>query len=156
MPLLIPATPLLLATQDLENAVAEVRGSGSNKEIARALELVGMAGSPDETHWCSAILAKWMEDAGYPSPRSPRARSWIGYGERVHSWREARPGDIVCGWRGARDDGITGHAGLLADTWWNPLRADVIGGNQRELLNDRVCIKPFLTDQVLWIGRPVR
>jgi uncharacterized protein (TIGR02594 family) len=159
--LLIPATPelikpspLLIAVRDLENGVEEIRGSMHHPRIVTALQFVRYAVAPkDETAWCAAIASLWLAEAGcVDGPRTASARGFLTYGTHVRR-HDAKPGDAGVFWRGRKDDGVTGHVGIIADVLSNPVQLTVVGGNQREMGADRVSIKELLVGRLLDIRR---
>ena len=154
MSLLIPATPLLIAMQDLENGIKEIPGSRHEDRVVEALQFVRYAIAPeDETPWCAAICSLWLHEAGVvDGPRTASARGFLKYGTHVRR-HDAKPGDVGVFWRGREDDRVTGHVGIIADVPSSPLQLTVVGGNQREFGADRVSIKELLVGRLLDIRR---
>lgn len=90
----------------------------------------------DETPWCAAYVGACLEDAGFKSTRSARARS---YEDWADGYRLPGPsyGCIVVFSRGKKGSG-QGHVGFVVGVdKWNRLM--VLGGNQADAVN----VKPF-------------
>lgn len=96
-----------------------------------------------DTPWCAMFIGICLEEAGYTSTKKANARSYLKWGEAVDDWRE---GDIVVFWRGAKDDGVTGHIGFLLK--WDDDTVTVLGGNQ----GDEVSIQKFSRRKILKDG----
>lgn len=88
------------------------------------------------TAWCAYWVGAKLQHAGLKSTKSGMARSYLKYGKKV-SEEDWRVGDIVVTWRGANDDGVTGHVGLLLK--WSTTSVTLLGGNQ----GDAVSIQTF-------------
>lgn len=102
--------------------------------------------------WCAWWMNGKLEYQGIPGTKSGMARSFLKWGTPV-PLSEARKGDIVILWRGVKDDGVTGHVGMLVEL--NAEYFVLLGGNQ----GDKVCIERFSwrkngRDRILGIRRP--
>jgi uncharacterized protein (TIGR02594 family) len=94
----------------------------------------------DETAWCAAFVGSNLELEDIQSSRSPAARSYERWGQKLY---KPAVGAIVVFWRGS-PNGWSGHVGFITgiDKVGNLL---VLGGNQ----GDQVSIKAFTRDRVL-------
>jgi uncharacterized protein (TIGR02594 family) len=125
----------------------EIEGGAHHPLIQYGFLLCGWHhDTPDEVPWCSAFMVVVAHVLGLSCPYSARARTWLTVGEPTD---EPDVGDtVVILWRGARDDGSSGHVGLFAG-FAPDGRVKVLGGNQQ----DEVNITPFPTRQVLGYRR---
>ena len=107
--------------------VRELPGVAVHPRIATYYDHTRLGDSPndDEVAWCSAAMCCWMEEAGYKSTRSARARSWLGWGDEL---TEPRFGCVVVFSRGNPSSG-QGHVALYVQPA-PPAHVLVIGGNQ--------------------------
>lgn len=96
--------------------------------------------------WCAIWLCGELEENGYPSPKAANARSFLKWGVSVkdQEWQE---GDIVVFWRGHRNDGVTGHVGIILT--YDEDTIVVLGGNQ----GDKICIQNFSHNKLLDVRR---
>lgn len=79
----------------------------------------------DDTSWCAAAMSCWLDEAGYLSPNTGRARKFLTWGEALQS---PRLGCIVVFSRGTPSSG-QGHVGLYCHEG-SPGHIVVLGGNQ--------------------------
>lgn len=109
-----------------ESKVREIRGPGMNPRIAEYYAATrGTPPKDDTVPWCSAFACWVMEEAGFVSPRSRAARSWVKWGSPL-----LRPqfGAIIVFERGKPELGL-GHVGFYAGQL-APHRYWLLGGNQ--------------------------
>ena len=125
----------------------EVPGQASNPAILAMLKLDQDWPTGDEVPWCSGALNYWAWLLRLPRSKSLSARSWLGVGTPVNYNTASAAYDVCVFWRGASDDGTTGHVGLFAGR--EPGRVLVLGGNQ----GDSVSIAPFPTERLLGVRR---
>lgn len=115
-----------------ELGVREYPGARANPRIVEYFSKTTLAthplGKSDETAWCSAFMCWVFEAFGARSPRSARARDWLGWGV---SLKAPRYGCVVVLWRD-RPDGEQGHVGLY-NRRGLPVggQLELLGGNQR-------------------------
>lgn len=79
----------------------------------------------DEVSWCAAAMSCWLDEAGYLSPNTARARKFLAWGEAL---QEPRLGCIVVFSRGLPTSN-QGHVALYCQTG-SPGHIVVLGGNQ--------------------------
>jgi len=96
--------------------------------------------------WCALWVGVILEESGYPSTKKANARSYLEWGKEVEKGEE-KAGDIVVFWRGARNDGVTGHVGFVVSADSDGFQ--VLGGNQQ----DEVCIEYHSRQKVLGVRR---
>jgi len=130
---------LLAARRDAAEGVEEIPGPRAHERIARYHSYAPGEGTSDEIPWCSSAMCAWMEECGILSPRSRRARSWLGWGRILDA---PVPGCVVVLRRGA--DPASGHVTLWLGRG-EPGRFAGLGGNQ----GDSVCTSTFRTSDVL-------
>ena len=93
----------------------------------------------DEVPWCAAFACAAIEETGYVSPRTGRARGFVP--GRLMSPCDHRLGSIVVL---SSDRGpASGHVGFLAGI--EPGKVHLLGGNQ----GNRVCIAPFQAAKIV-------
>lgn len=119
---------MLLAAADV--GVRELPGVATHKRITEFYSHTNLTTHPeklndDETSWCSAAMCCWLEEAGYKTPRSAKARSWLGWGEAL---KTPRVGCIVVLSRG-NPAGQQGHVSLYVEPAHNN-QMWLLGGNQ--------------------------
>ncbi len=114
----------------------EIPGPEANAFIRECLEDGTDIGEPenesDETAWCSAFACRIMELAGFKSPHSAWARSWLDWG-REPTDEEFGEGVIVILWR-ISPHGTQGHVGFLSD--WNNDQVKLLAGNQGDAVSE--------------------
>lgn len=125
-----------------------------NPAVQRIIEKGGGGDQFDciDQPWCAWYINGKLAFNGANGTRSGMARSFLKWGVPVEE-ADAKKGDIVVLWRGPKNDGVTGHVGMLVD-----LKEDsftLLGGNQ----GDKVCIETFSRhkngrDRILGIRRP--
>jgi uncharacterized protein (TIGR02594 family) len=116
-----------LAARDV--GVRELPGVAVHPRIAEYYTHTRLGGMPndDETAWCSAAMCTWMEESGYKSTRSAKARSWLGWGDPI---KLPKLGCVVVFSRGdpAKEQG---HVGLFCELDTLAGHIMLLGGNQR-------------------------
>jgi len=109
--------------------------------------------------WCAIYINHVLYEAGISGTGSAMARSFLKWGTEVCSlngkgtvtagaWDAIRPGDVAVTWRGATNDGVTGHVFIVTTvgkTW-----LEGVGGNQ----GDAVTIQRFTKSKLLGVRRP--
>lgn len=125
-----------------------------NPAVQRIIETGGGGERFDciDQPWCAWYSNGKLMSNGIPGTKSGMARSFLKWGVPVDE-KDAKKGDIVVLWRGSKDDGVTGHVGMLVEL--NKDSFTLLGGNQ----GDRVCIETFSRykngkDRILGIRRP--
>jgi len=125
-----------------------------NPAVQRIIETGGGGEGFDciDQPWCAWYSNGKLMSNGIPGTKSGMARSFLKWGVPVDE-KDAKKGDIVVLWRGSKDDGVTGHVGMLVEL--NKDSFTLLGGNQ----GDRVCIETFSRrkngrDRILGIRRP--
>jgi uncharacterized protein (TIGR02594 family) len=123
-----------------ELGVKEVPGDKNNARIVEYHSATSLKSNKDSVPWCASFVCWCLEKAGMKSPKSARARSFLGYGIEV---TDPVPGDICVF---ARDGG--GHVGFFH----SESRSDifVLGGNQA----DKVSIMAYPKTRLLGFRRP--
>lgn len=133
---------LNIALQDLH--ITEKPGENNNLKI---LEYFKENGHPnilsDNVAWCAAFVGATLERAGYKSPKSLRARSYLKYGKVI---KVAKFGSIAIFKRGK--DPAFGHVGFVVEE--TPKYLYILGGNQ----NDQVNITPYSKSKLLGLRWP--
>lgn len=157
---------LQLAEQDLREGVAQRPGAEMHLRIKEYFEHTNFQATSDEVPWCSAGVCCWVEEAGYKSPHSARAREHMRAMLYASLWRldEAAPiplpidlpvGAICVFARGAERSSFVldqkGHVGLFYG-WDQPGYVLVLGGNQ----GHRVQVSTYSAEELLFVGWPVR
>lgn len=74
---------LTRALEELRAGVSEVAGTGDHSRIVEYHAMTAGGASPDEVPWCSSGLCWCVEQAGFRSPRSKRARDWLHWGKAL-------------------------------------------------------------------------
>lgn len=149
-------TPILkgaarvLACAERYLGVHEIKGVRHNPKILKFWDRIKMGGiNDDETYWCAAFVGACLEECGYRSTRSGRARSYEKWGVRC-LWREHAPlGAIVILARGRPGSG-SGHVGFLAKLYDGMMvspegTVHLLGGNQ----SDQVCYRDYSVDRLV-------
>lgn len=116
----------------------EIPGPDHQPQIQEFLKSTWYDEHDDETPWCSAFVNWCMETSRLPFTDSPRARSWLEWGEAT---RNPVLGDLVVLTRGTGNH--QGHVGFFVTGGRG--RIAVLGGNQ----DDRVSIEDYASDRVL-------
>lgn len=96
------------------------------------------------TAWCAAFACTCLEEAGYRSPRSAAARSFLTWGRELATMRR---GSVLVFTRGEAHAG-TGHVGFYVSE--TPSDLMVIGGNQRNCVG----IQRYPKDRLLSVRWP--
>jgi uncharacterized protein (TIGR02594 family) len=100
---------LTIARKDL--GVAEIPGPAAHPRIVEWFRYTTLRSTSDETPNCAAAVCAWLEEAGVPSTRSARARSYELWGRRIEPTRPIPAGAVVVFYRGRISAG-TGHVAL--------------------------------------------
>lgn len=113
---------LTIALKDI--GIAEIPGPTHNTRIIEYNKHVKYGSATDEEAWCAKAMNCWLEEAGFKGTNSPAARSFMSWGQPLHS---PVRGCLVVYWRD-KPDGWTGHVHLyLAE---NDTQIKGLGGNQ--------------------------
>lgn len=121
-----------------ERDVEEFPGVPSNPRIEDYLRSTTYNVTTDDQPWCAAFVGWCLEQAGVPSTKSARARSYLDWGISI-----AKPihGCVVVLARGP--DKEKGHVGFF---WSEDLdQVYVLGGNQ----SNKVCVRGYYKYNVL-------
>lgn len=125
-----------------EIGVTEIPGPKNEKRILDYHASTRLHASKDSVPWCSSFVCWVMEQAGYRSTRSARARSWLKYGRKID-----KPvyGCIVVFWR-KHVSSESGHVAFyVSDCPTQDNCISVLGGNQ----SDQVKISSYPKERVL-------
>lgn len=136
------AVPYWLALAEAEIGVKEIAGDRDNPRIVEYQQATTLRATDDETPWCASYVAWVLEQAGIPSTRSARARSYEEWGTRLDG---PVPGCIVVFWRGKKRSDPQGHVGFYVGGDPSGGRIAVLGGNQ----SDSVRISTYKTDRLI-------
>lgn len=96
------------------------------------------------TAWCAAFACTCLEEAGYRSPRSAAAKSFLHWGRELATMRR---GAILVFTRGAQN-AASGHVGFYVSE--TPTDLMVLGGNQRNCVG----ISRYPKDRLLSVRWP--
>lgn len=134
--------------------VIEGKRKKPNPSIQRIIQKGGGGEKFDciDQPWCAWYVNGKLVFNGANGTNSGMARSFLKWGVPVDE-ADAKKGDIVILWRGPKNDGVTGHVGMLVELKENSFT--LLGGNQ----GDRVCLETFSRykngkDRILGIRRP--
>ena len=116
-------------------------GALHNEKIIRYHSVTSLKATTDEIPWCASFVSWCLEQAGYQSTKSARARDYLQYGEKLE---EPTLGCIVVFTR----DGGSGHVGFFVEHKGDEIK--VLGGNQ----NNSVCYKDYPADRLLGYRLP--
>lgn len=107
--------------------IRELPGVAVHPRIAEYYTHTRLGGKPndDEDAWCSAAMCCWLHEAGYKTPKSAKARSWLGWGEAL---KTPQLGCVVVLSRG-NPAGQQGHVTLFVEPAGQG-KLWVLGGNQ--------------------------
>lgn len=111
-----------------EVGVREIRG-GENPRVIEYHATCTLKATEDEVAWCSAFMNWVMMKCGLERSHSAAARSWLGYGTRLKSFRKYC---IVVIRRG--NSSWQGHVFFGMELKNGRIRA--LGGNQSDSVND--------------------
>lgn len=119
----------------------EKKGRRSNPVVLKMFADVGHEEITNtDTPWCAAYVGAMLERSGIKCTKALTARSYLKWGVELE---DPRPGCIVVMWRGARDDGFSGHIGFFVreegEFIW------MLGGNQ----GDAVSVAKFRKSKIL-------
>lgn len=135
--------PSWMAEAWRELGQSELSGPAHNPRIVAMFDRIGHPAQSDETAWCAAFVGACLERVGIPSPRSLRARSYLGWGTPTE---EPSSGAIVVLKRGSNP--AQGHVGFLVGT--TATHIFVLGGNQ----SNAVTVAAFDRNLVLGFREP--
>jgi uncharacterized protein (TIGR02594 family) len=121
-----------------ELGVHETPGPQVTERIVYYDSFTSLKATSDEVPWCSAFACAAVENSKIPSPKSARARDWLGWGQTLGV---PRLGCVVVMSRGG--DPNQGHVGFFLGTSGDYVK--VLGGNQ----HDAVSIANFKRADVL-------
>lgn len=116
---------LVHAAKDV--GVRELPGIHVHPRIAKYYKHTQLGGEPndDEVAWCSAAMCAWFEEVGIASTKSAKARSWLGWGQKLD---KPKLGCVAVFSRGD-PAGQQGHVGLYMEDAPNG-HVWLLGGNQ--------------------------
>lgn len=113
----------LIALQDV--GVTEIAGPESNDRVVQMHSHTKLNAHDDETAWCAAAVCCWLEESGYDSPKSARAKDFLLWGKEV---LKPELGCVMVFKRIVSPGVEAGHVGLYMgetyDQYW------LLGGNQ--------------------------
>jgi uncharacterized protein (TIGR02594 family) len=140
---------LLIAELEQALRVQEIPGDKHAERILMYHDHTSLDAETDEIAWCSAFVCYCIDTCSLPieSTNSARARSWLGYGQRLSY--PALGCIVVMKRGGAGQPGrdvldAQGHVGFFAG-FDRQGHVRVLGGNQ----SNRVNTKPFPVERVL-------
>jgi len=113
----------------------EIQGPDDSPDILKFQETTWFDEHGDDIAWCSSFMNWCMIQARLPHTESPRARSWLDWGEGT---KEPVQGDLCIL---TREGG--GHVGFLVTGGKGDLA--LLGGNQ----SDKVSIETYPESRVL-------
>lgn len=122
-----------------ELGVMEIPGRRNERRIIEYHASTSLKASEDSVPWCSSFVCWVMEQAGYPSTRNARARSWLEYGVEIP---KPIPGCIVVFWRKSPDS-RSGHVAFYVGDDGDKIK--VLGGNQ----SNQVKVSSYPKERVL-------
>lgn len=128
------------------HVVEDSRPGHDNPRIVKYHSFTAGGESPDEVPWCSSFECFGFEMAGFVSPRSKRARSWLEWSHGVELFLPAF-GCVAIFARGAPGSG-QGHVGTVVG--WTDTQLAILGGNQ----HDSVSVAWFDRDRLLGFRWP--
>ena len=134
----VPPPWLTIAQGELDRDVIEQPGGRHHPRIVEYHKVTSLAADDDETPWCASGACWCLQAAGLDHPGSAKARSFLGYGERLLS---PRYGCIVVFSRPPNPD--AGHVAFWLGQ--EGARVRVLGGNQA----NRWSVATFPADRVL-------
>jgi uncharacterized protein (TIGR02594 family) len=132
----------------MQLAVGEL-GQSENNPYSRVhlyFEKCGLQPDTKNIPWCRYFVNWCLLEAGWSVTKDGMARGLLNWGDPVHG--EIKVGDIVILWRGAKNDGVTGHVGFFVKSEGQYVY--LVGGNQ----GDKVSEAKFLKSKILDIRRP--
>lgn len=110
-----------------ETGVKEVPGTGMSDRIAQYYRATrGAVPKDDAVPWCAAFACWCLEQAGYTSTRSKRARDFLEYGNML---LQPRYGCLIVFSRASSSNPLAGHVGFYAGPA-DDGKVWVLGGNQ--------------------------
>lgn len=137
---------LLLDIAASNYGLQDIMGDSNNVEVLRFFSETNHADIvDDETSWCSSYMCWCAQNVRLENTSSLLARSWLEIGTVVD---EPKTGDLVIFWR-EKERSWQGHVSIFINE--DPVTHQVycLGGNQ----DDKVCIKPYPSEQVLGYRR---
>ena len=128
----------------------EIKGRIHEPQILKFWDRIKLGGiNDDETPWCAAFVGAVLEECGFKSTRSGRARSYSRWGVRCN-YRDFVPlGALVVLARGKPGPG-SGHIGILAKLYDGSIFSPdhtihLLGGNQSNM----VCYADYNADRLV-------
>lgn len=117
-----PAKPSWIVLAEHEIGTHEVRG-GENPRILEYHSATALHATEDEIAWCSSFVNWCMMKCGYERSHQANARSWLGYGTTLKSFKKYA---IVIFKRG--NNNWQGHVSFAIED--DGERIKCLGGNQ--------------------------
>jgi uncharacterized protein (TIGR02594 family) len=142
-------TPPWMLIAERELGIKEVPGLGlNNPRILEYFTATSYDAPNDETPWCSAFVNWCMREASIVRTRSARARSWLGWGQKLDV-----PifGCVVVYKRG--NNPSQGHVNFFLEMEGLLVRGR--GGNQGNAVSDRLYSVESVLDYRWPIGYPM-
>lgn len=137
---------LLLNIAASNYGLQDIAGDSSNSEVLRFFtETNHLDVVDDETSWCSSYLCWCAQHVKLEGSPSLLARSWLDIGVAVE---KPKTGDVVIFWR-EKERSWQGHVSIFINEDPETHQVYCLGGNQ----DDKVCVKPYPSEQVLGYRR---
>jgi uncharacterized protein (TIGR02594 family) len=112
-----------------DKGLKEIPGEPANPRIVEMFTHTTYHATSDETSWCAAGACCWLEESGYKSPHSARAKDFESYGQGLH---ELRQGAILVFKRHSEGNPDARHVTFCSDTW-DSERVLCFGANQHDM-----------------------
>lgn len=129
-----------------EIGVLEVLGKEHNPRILFYHDFTTLDATTDEIPWCASFMCASLENTGYKSTKSARARSYTDYGEEG----TGAIGDIAVLKRGKNPE--QGHTAFVAKKYTvGDKYIYLLGGNQ----SNSVCVAKYRAKDLITFRKPV-
>lgn len=139
----VPFFPAVYTIALAEVGQQEIRGGKHNPRIVEYHQKTSLKAKDDETMWCASFVCWCLEKANIKSPRSARAKDFLGWGKVL------LVPSVGCIAVFKRDTG--GHVGFVAEV---PKKGDkkikILGGNQ----SNQVKVSSYSLDDLLGYRTP--
>ncbi len=129
--------PAWLEVAEAELGIAEIPGPEAESRIVEYHSHTSLEATSDEVPWCAAFCCFCLEEAGFDSPHSARARDFLNWGREPEE--DEYEGCICILSRGKG----SGHVFFMTE--WTEETVTGIGGNQ----SDSVSYATFPVSRVL-------